>query len=269
MPKVSIIMGVYNVKNREMAKIAIDSILNQTFEDFEFIICDDGSTNDTRVILNELTKGDRRVRIIENESNKGLAFSLNHCLENATGEYIARMDIDDISALDRLKKQIYFLEHNSEYALVGSNAGLFTDDVTWGIRKFKEKPNKRDFLFGSQILHASMLIRREVLKELSGYRVSWETTRAEDYDLFMRLYAKGYITYSIQEVLYKIREDNDAYARRKYKYRLQEAVVRYKGFKVLHLMPIGYIYILKPLIVGLIPQKILKKMRKENLNSNN
>ena len=106
MPVISVIMGVYNVKSEEMAEMSILSVLNQTFRDFEFIICDDGSDNDTENVIKKIVKDDTRVKFIKNETNKGLAFTLNHCLKYASGEYIARMDIDDYSYPERFEKQL-------------------------------------------------------------------------------------------------------------------------------------------------------------------
>ena len=95
MPKVSVITGAYNI-NEKYAKKAIDSILAQTFSDFEYIICDDGSDNDTWDILTVIANSDNRIKLIRNDRNMGLAYTLNHCLEYASGEYVARMDMDDI-----------------------------------------------------------------------------------------------------------------------------------------------------------------------------
>ena len=263
MPKISVIMGIHNTNNVIMVKQAIDSILNQSYSDFEFIICDDGSTDNTYDVVNNLIKKDSRCILIQNKTNKGLAQTLNNCLKIAKGEYIARMDADDISELNRFELQINFLENNKEYGLVSGWGELFDENGIFSIRKYIEKPTKENMLFGSPFLHAGCMMRKEVLVKLKGYRVSKETRRAEDYDLWMRLYALGYKGYNLQKVIYKIREDKNAYKRRKYRFRIDEAKVRYYGFKRLGLFPKGYIYILKPLIVGLIPQKILSIIRKE------
>ena len=95
--KVSVLMGIYNTRNKTMLEQALNSILNQTYKDFELIICDDGSTNNCLEWAKEICKGDNRVVFLQNKENKGLAYTLNKCLENAKGEYIARMDDDDIS----------------------------------------------------------------------------------------------------------------------------------------------------------------------------
>jgi len=261
---VSVIMGVYSAcSNLIVLQSSIESIQKQTFTNFEFIICDDGSTDNTYKEIKKLVQYDKKVILIKNEVNMGLAYTLNRCLEVAKGKYIARMDADDISAPNRLEEQVSFLNRNSQYVLVGCNAELINGSSIWGKRMKEEKPTNKSFLFNSPFIHPTIMMRKEVYQELNGYRVSKDTMRAEDYDLFMRLYAKGYKGYNIQKFLFQFREDNKAYQRRKYKYRIGEAMVRYKGYKMLKLMPKGYIFILKPLIVGLVPQKLLALLRRE------
>lgn len=264
-PKISILMSIYNTNNETLVRPAIESILNQTYTNFEFIICDDGSTDGSFELVKKLTAGDDRCVLFQNKLNVGLAQSLNNCLKKAKGEYIARMDADDISILDRFEREVKFLDSNPEYALVSGWGELFDDNGVYGLRKYPEYPQNKDMLFGPPFLHAGMMMRKKVLKKLGGYRVCKETLRAEDYDLWMRMYAAGYKGYNLQSPIYMWREDKNAYKRRKYKFRLDEAKVRYKGFKSLGLFPIGYIYVLKPLIVGLIPQRILRVLRKEDV----
>lgn len=262
MCKVSVIMGIYNMAQKEnQIKLAIDSILNQTYRSFEFIICDDGSNDDTYNIVRNIVKENKRVILLKNERNKGLAYSLNRCIEKAKGKYIARMDSDDISESNRLEKQIEFLDDHLEYAMVGCNLLLINDKGIWGKRILIEKPNKKSFLFTSPFCHPAIVMRRKVLEDVNYYKVEKITRRAEDYDLFMRIYAKGYKGYNMQEFLYQFREDNDAYKRRAYKYRWDEFQIRYRGFKMLGLMPLAIPYVIKPLIVGIFPQKFLAKLR--------
>lgn len=260
---VSVIMGIYKMMNKEsIVKLAIDSILNQTYKDFEFIICDDGSNDGTYEMVQNLIKNDKRVILIRNKENKGLAYSLNHCLSIAKGKYIARMDADDISMSNRFEKQVKFLDEHLEYAVVGCNMLYINENGIWGNRVLAEKPTKKSFLFTSPFAHPTVIMRKEILDLLNGYKVEKITRRLEDYDLFMRLYANGYKGYNMQEFLYQFREDNDAFKRRAYKYRWDEIQVRYRGFKALDLMPSGFLYVIKPLIIGLIPQVILAKLRK-------
>lgn len=258
---ISVIMGIYNSPNKEQVELSINSILNQTYTNFEFIICDDGSTDDTYMFLQEFASKDKRIVLLHNDKNNGLAFTLNTCLKKAKGKYIARMDADDIALPDRFAIEYDFLELNPQYAMVGCNINYIDDGGIWGYRMLPEKVKKEDFLFSSPFVHPSIMIRTEVLKRLDGYRVESVTLRQEDYDLWMRLYAAGYEGYNIQQVLLNFREDKYSYGRRKYRYRLDEAYVRYRGFRSLGLLYKGFLYVLKPVLVGLIPNVVLKKIR--------
>ena len=127
MVKVSVIMGVYNCKDKKMLKKSIDSIINQTYSNWEYIICNDGSTDNTLEELNKIVQVDSRIKVISYDKNKGLNYALNMCLKEAKGTYIARQDDDDISLKERFKKQVDFLDKHSEYAIVGTLADVFDD----------------------------------------------------------------------------------------------------------------------------------------------
>ena len=263
MPTISVISGAYNIGKCYSFRRSIESILNQTFTDFEFIICDDGSTDNTWELLSEYSDRDARIKLLKNEKNLGLAASLNRCIETSLSPFIARHDLDDYNAPDRFEKQLKFLSDNPDVAFVGSLASLFDEDGVWGTEKFPERVEKRDFLFTSPYKHGSVIFRREPLLEAGMYRVSKETYRTEDYDLFMTLhtFTKGA---NIQERLYFFCEDKSARRRRKYRYRIDEAKVRYRGFKRRGLLPSGIFYVIKPLIVGLIPPGLLEKMKNKS-----
>lgn len=262
--KASVIMGIYNCE--KTLEQALDSLLNQTWQDFSIILCDDGSTDSTYDIASDYRNAHTgKIRLIRNMENKGLAWSLNRCLKRAKGEYIIRMDADDVARSDRLEKQIQFLEDHPEFAMVGSNAALYNEKGVWGVRSTVAFPKKKDFLLSSPFIHPTLIIRKKVLEEAGGYRTCKETMRAEDYDLFMRIYAMEYEGANLQELLIFYREDTGNFTRRAYKYRLDEAKVRYRGFKSLALLPFGYLFVAKPLIVGLFPQRFLQRFRFEKV----
>lgn len=259
MSKVSVIMGLYNTNKKEKLQKSLNSILNQTFKDFELIICDDGSTNECVKWAKEICNGDKRVKFIKNDKNRGLAYTLNHCLEVAKGEYIARMDDDDESHLDRFEKQVSFLDRNPEIGIVGSNMNLFDDNGIWGYRNYPEYVKNEDFLYRVAIPHPTIMARKKSYDLVEGYRDIPKTLRVEDYDCFMRMQALGVKIYNFQNPLFNYREDSYGAKKKKYKYRLNEVWVRYHGFKELNLLSIkNYIYVIKPLIAGLIPQKWIK-----------
>lgn len=261
MSKVSIIMGIYNCKNINELKASIDSIINQKFTDWELIICNDGSTDDTLERLYEIAEEDKRIKIVSYKENKGLAYALNYAYKYSKGEYIARQDADDISYSDRLEKEVEYLDNNKNIDFVGSIADVYDDNGVWGVYSLVEEPGKKDFLWNSPFLHPSILMRKHAFEQVNGYRVCWETRRAEDYDLFMRMYANNCKGYNIQEKLYKYKIENGNKKYRKMKDRIEEAIVRKKGFKMMNMGIKGVPYIFKPIIIGLIPQFLFSKIR--------
>lgn len=257
MPKVSVLMGTYN--HEDTLDGAIQSIIDQTFDDWELIICDDASTDGTYVKLQRWREKDKRIRILRHSHNRKLAYTLNHCLEQSRGTYIARMDDDDVSYPERLKKQVDFLDSHKEFDFVSSLVDCYDGHEIVRNRCYRvAEPEKKDFLKVSQFIHPAVMFRAGCLKQVHGYRVAQETERVEDYDLFMRLYAIGCRGYNIQEPLLRYRVNLSAMkGKRKYRYRINEAVVRWKGFKGLGLMPEGILYVVRPLAVGLVPHTLL------------
>lgn len=261
-PLVSVIMGVYNERNREQLELAIGSILSQTLEELEFIICDDGSEPSCLQMLREICARDDRIRLYCHEANQGLAAALNTCLSHARGEYIARMDGDDISKPERLRRQWEYLESHPAYALVGCSADLVDETGVWGKRDLIAYPEREDFLFGSPFMHPTIMVRHAVLDRLGGYCTEDFALRTEDYELFMRLYEMGERGHNMPERLFCYREDRNSYVRRKYRYRLREFQVRRRGFARLGIDVGNKRYIIKPLIVGLIPGWLMKRYRR-------
>ena len=150
--KVSILMGIYNCA--PTLEEAIDSIINQTYTNWELILCDDCSTDDTYKIAESYQKQyPGKIILLKNEKNSRLAFTLNHCLENATGEFVARMDGDDISVPDRFEKQVAFLRSHPDIVLVGTAMQRFSDDGSLGAIAYceeypdKDTPYKKGLVF--------------------------------------------------------------------------------------------------------------------------
>lgn len=253
--KVSIIMGIYNCSST--LSEAIDSIIAQTYTNWELIMCDDGSKDNTYdVALSYKEKYPNKIILIKNEKNLGLNKTLNRCLENATGEYIARMDGDDISLPLRFEKEVSFLDEHPEYAIVSSPMIYFDENGEWGESKAIENPTNLDFVTGTPFCHAPCMVRKEAYKEVNGYSTDDRTLRAEDYNLWFRLYSMGYKGHNLQTPLYKMRDDENAYSRRSFKFAKNEAYVRYTGYKMLNLPKKYYIFALRPIIVGLLPKTI-------------
>ncbi|MDE7310114.1 MAG: glycosyltransferase [Eubacterium sp.] len=257
MPEISVLMGIYN-ENRRYAALAIDSVLEQTFTDFEFFICDDGSDPAFYKWLKGYCRKDQRIRLMRQKKNRGLASALNRCFRCASGKFIARMDADDISVCTRFEKQAAFLNRHQEYALAGCNVYLIDGCKVWGERRLEEVPGKRSFLYTSAFVHPAVMIRREVMEALFGYREHARYLRVEDYDFFMRMYGAGYVGYNLQEPLLFYREE--IRGKHKYRYRVNECRVRLNGFRDLGILRGNLRYVVKPLAVGLLPDRVIRKI---------
>lgn len=163
MTNVSIIMGVYNCKNYKLLRKSVESVLQQNYKNYEFIICNDASTNDTLKELKKIARLDSQIKIISYDKNCGLNHAMNYCLDVSQGKYIAWQDNDDISRPERLKKQVQFLNKNLEYAIVGTCADVFNDDGILGEYTVPEKPQKDDFFWNSLFMHPTTMMRKAEL----------------------------------------------------------------------------------------------------------
>lgn len=265
MPEVSVIMAVYNLADKKILEQSIGSILNQTYEDLELIICDDGSTDDTVKVLKQFAEQDSRIRLIESKQNRKAGYARNRCIQQATGKYIAVADADDVYSTKRMEIEKKYLDEHPQIAFVGSRGEFFKNMIGddgeqyW----FVANPEPKDFLFSLPFAHASCMFRKEVLEKVDGYAETKKSFRVEDYDMFLRVYAEGYRGVNLDDTLYYIRRDEQQYKRRKYRYRWNEARMKYRGFSKLGLMPKAIPYIIKPLIVGLIPWRISAILQKK------
>lgn len=194
-PKVSAIMPAFNAER--FIRSAVDSILAQTFQNFELIILNDGSTDSTQSIIEAYS--DPRIRII-NKENSGVASTLNLGLEKARGEFIWRHDADDVSLPKKLERQMNFLESHPEFILCATQIAFMTERGKVGWNKRQPKSNWldeseyqevffEDFAPYSPITHATILGKRESLLKCQGYRTAFKT--AEDIDLWLRLLENG------------------------------------------------------------------------------
>ncbi len=264
MYKITIIMGIYNCE--KTLDEAIESLLSQTCKDWKLVMCDDGSTDDTYNVAQKYANAYENIFLIKNEKNLGLNATLNHCLEYADTEYTARMDGDDISLPERFEKELAFLETHPEYDIVSSNMVYFDENGDWGKSRSLEIPQKEDFVKGTPFCHAPCIVRTEAYKKVGGYSVVDKLLRVEDYHLWYKMYLLGYRGYNLQETLYKMRDDREAMGRRKFKYRINEARVKKWIIRDFKLPFRNYIHVLRPIIVGLLPVCIYKKLHRKRMN---
>lgn len=259
MPLISVIMGVHNSDPSKLIA-AVNSVLSQSARDIELIIYNDGSDNGTDKILKSFT--DSRIKLIGSAENKGLAAALNACIDVAQGKYIARQDDDDISLERRFEKQLKYLEEHKDTDFIGTACELYSDsEGVYGERIMPENIDRNSFLFNSPFIHGSMMFRREVFRD-HRYRTLGKNRKYEDYDLFMRLCADGYKSANLRDKLYCFYYDKATRAV-SFSMRCDEYKVRISGFKRLGLMPKGFFYALKPVILGFVPRKAAMKIKEK------
>lgn len=259
--RISVIMGIYNCASTLIE--ALDSLYAQTYQDFKIILCDDCSTDNTYNVAEDYASKHDNIILIKNEKNLRLAATLNHCLEYANTEYVARMDGDDISLSTRFEKEVKFLDEHPEYALVSCPMIYFDEYGDWGKGTSKEEPQIIDFIKGSPFCHAPVMMRRSALNEIGNYTVKKTLRRGQDYYLWHKFYLAGYKGYNLQDHLYKMRDDKNATHRRTFKDRFNATKVRLEVYKHLNIPLYYYPTAFKGLIVGMLPKSIYKKLHQQ------
>ncbi len=198
-PLVTVLMPVYNCE--KYLSTSIESILHQTFTDFEFIILDDGSTDDSINIIQSYCAQDQRIRLIRNDQNMGIAYSLNKGINIAKGKYIARMDADDISKPERLEKQVEFLETHNEVGILGCCAQVV--DASGKLIEHYSVPENHSLIvwilpFGRAFAHPTVMMRTDLIQNIGGY--STDIIYGQDVDLWIRAVGKTQFANLMEEL---------------------------------------------------------------------
>ena len=262
--QISILMGVYyRYSDISLLKRSVLSILDQSVKNIELVLCDDGSSLEARTFLDDLSRVDCRLILVRRGDLYSLPEKLNECLRVSRGNLIARMDDDDFSHSDRLEKQAKYLEAHPEIAFVGCNAALYRNGTQVGIRRVPAYPTVRDFYLTQPYLHPALMFRREALLAVSGYSEKKSCRLCEDYDLLLRLYEAGFKGANMEEVLLDYSLPSTAKGNRCMHHRWNEAVTRYQRFYALGLLPTAFPWVIKPLAVGLLPEKVLYFIKKK------
>ena len=254
--KVTVLMSEYNTKKEELIS-SIESILNQTYKNFDVLIIDDFSNETSSDIINSFN--DKRIKLVQNEKNLGLAQSLNKGINLIDTDYIIRMDTDDIAKRDRIEKQMKFVEEHPQYSIVSGNVNFFDEDGIYKTTKRHGEIKKEDLVKGTPFVHPTMIIKTADIKAIGGYP---DYRRGQDYAMAMEMYANGYKGYIMEDVLLDYRMNTDGYKKKKFKYRLLEFKIRWRYFKKMKLKFYYYIYCFKPILVGMIPKKVLQIYQK-------
>jgi glycosyltransferase involved in cell wall biosynthesis len=209
-PKLSVITACYNAE--KYLSVSVQSVLSQTFQDFELIIIDDGSTDSSKSVL-EAYINHPNIAVIFNKYNEGVAYCRNKALQYATGEYIAVQDADDVSLPNRFEKQVQFLNDHPEVTVVGSHALKISSSGTEiGSMAYPPKTTEQAFFVIKHfklnpIIDPSSMFRKDPILKIGAYRLDPELRTAQDFDLWCRLLNEGHQLYNFQEPLIKYREN--------------------------------------------------------------
>lgn len=265
-PLVSVIMGIYNCA--DTLESAVECIINQTYSYWELIMCDDGSTDNTFDVAQRIKScnPNRMIKVLQNKKNMGLNYTLNKCLHKASGEYIARMDGDDLCSPERFEAEIKVFETEPDISIVSTDMEFFDEFGVWGRISHPEYPQKDYFLHDNPFCHAPCMVKREAYLKVNGYSEDNRLLRVEDYHLWVKMYAAGFKGKNIHKPLYQMRDDHNAYKRRKFRYRLNAAYVNYLMLKEFHYPFWRYYIVLIPVIKGLVPHPLYKYIHKRKLS---
>lgn len=253
-PLVSVIMSEYNTKE-ELLLECINSILNQTYKNFELIIIDDCGKNDLNTIINKIN--DKRIKCYKNEKNMGLVYSLNKAIKLSSGKYIARMDTDDYAYPNRLEVEVEFLEKNSNIDIISTRADFYDGEIIWGESKFFGEVNKKNMLSGSPLIHPATMYKKSIIEKIGGYL---NYHRCEDYATWIELFVNGFNFYVLEDKTLRYHLSEDDYKKRTLKMRKEFfRMFREQYIKLNPSLKQKLVIYIKTFIAGILPYKIMYK----------
>jgi glycosyltransferase involved in cell wall biosynthesis len=264
-PRVSVVMSAYNEERYLGA--AVESLLGQTFRDFELIVVDDGSSDRTPEIL--ASYGDPRLRVFR-QTNQGLTASLSCGVALARGGYIARMDADDVAYPERLARQVGFLDANPGVGLLGTAFDeIDGEGRVVGRRRYPtgDAALRRILIRHNPFFHSSVMMRREPLETVGGYQATAESFLVEDYDLWFRL-ARVTRLATLPEALTARRYHGENVSLRRETAQLRQAVrLRWRALRRGDYPPHCVVHLLRPALVSLVPVRLRIALRRRLLGS--
>ncbi|GAA4485890.1 glycosyltransferase [Microbacterium panaciterrae] len=252
---ISVLMAEYNTPPDRL-RASIASILAQTERRFEFVIVDDGSATDVRSIAAEFA--DDRVRVVGYGENRGFVAALNYGIDEVRGEYIARMDTDDVVSTDYLSSVYGWIREHQEYAVVSARAREVSSDGPGLVLGRPGEMTAKLVMRGFTPIHAASIMRKEALLAAGGYQ---NYRRAEDLALWCEMLLHGYRLFVIPDVVYEYRVEKDDFAKRSLRHRGDEIRVRLRYYPKLGAGPREYARIAKSILSGLLPVSVVRAVR--------
>lgn len=254
--QITVLMSVYN--DEKYLKESIESILKQSVKDFEFLIFEDCSTDNSRIILKEYEKKDKRIKLVLNTSNKGLSFNLAKGVLMAKNEWIARMDADDIALKERFSLQLdYIKKHPKVDVLGGYVIDIDENGLEKGIRKVPLTHNKiSSLIWTCPFIHPTVIYRKKSILEAGSYNK--DLRRRQDYDLWFRCHKMNLEFANLDVPLIYYRATDDYYKKNDYTVQLNQVKLGFKGAFLVKSSPIAYIGITVAFFKGILPIKLRK-----------
>jgi len=263
---VSVIMSVYN--DEKYLHESIDSILKQTYSNLEFLILDDCSTDNSLKIITDYSLSDSRIRIFKNKKNKGLTKNLNFLIKSSRGDYIARMDADDISTLNRIRIQVDRFKENSDLDVLGGSAHEFINFKT--LLTIRTYPTtfegvKKQICMSSPLCHPTVMFKKSVFENGVLYNEKYKTT--QDLELWFRLIINNYVISNMPEVLIYFRLNPDLPRRRSRKKAINEFKIYTRGIFKMFGFSFRLVFPFVRLFTRLLPNLLIEKIYKSNIRS--
>jgi len=257
-PKISVVMSLCR-EGAVLLKRSIDSILNQTFKDFEFIIIIDNPDNKGAIsTIQQYKAKDSRIKMFIHKSNLGLAASMNEAIKYARADYIARQDADDVSLPDRLEKQYKKMIEEHTIDVLGTGIIEVDDNERVLLKRYYKQEVGDEIKRYSPLGHPTVLVKREVFNKYGYYNVNLREGLPEDYDLWCRWYLKGVKMCNINELLYKYylgKKNNKAKVAKRVLLGTIKIKLRYAS--QLRFGILDYIYLLFEMFLLLLPTKLI------------
>lgn len=260
-PRISVIMAVYNAQT--YLEEAIESILGQSFTDFEFLILDDCSTDNSSKIIDLYAAKDVRIKVITNEENLGLTKNLNKLIHLADGEFLARMDADDISLNSRFKEQIEFFDSHPDIDILGTfSQDISEDGIVIGERTVPVSHKEIIKLLPklNPLSHPTVMFRASIISKVGGYDERFRTS--QDYHLWFKAVGKGLKINNIPKILFQYRMNDNYAARKNFKFRWNMFKAILDGYKIIKHPWYKYHLALLTLALGFIPTFLFTQIKK-------
>jgi glycosyltransferase involved in cell wall biosynthesis len=253
-PSVTVLMSVYN--GEDYLDAAIDSILGQTYEDFEFLIVDDASTDGSRACLQHWAEQDDRIRLVLKDVNEGLGQALHDGVNMAKAPLIARMDGDDIAEPGRLRKQVAYFEEHPETDILGTWA--LDIDEEGREKQYRRYPTEHEeivrLIWTNPLVHPSVMMRKEAVQSVGSYDP--DVRKRQDYELWFRCVAGGLRLANYPEALLRYRFTGDYYDRNDLRVAWGQAKIGWQGCRRVGTSPMAYLGVAVPLLRSLLPRAL-------------